>query len=523
MLHPLPEAVRRQAFERPDHPAVRTGGGALLSYGDLWRDSVRLCHALKARGVDRGHRVAIVMDNVAECAVALFGVWLADAVAVPLNAQIKPDKLEWVLRDAEVTALISERHLSPAYGPATEAIGLPTVIATGTPGDDPKEAEAYADVLKGAPTDPREGRAIPADLAVILYTSGTTGTPKGVMHTHHSLGFARDSVVEYLGLRSDDRLLCALPLSFGYGLFQLLPATAVGATVLLERNFTYPAEIFSRMRELEATTFAGVPTVFAMMLAHDEKTPLRFPTVRLVTNAAAPLPEEFIEGIGRIFPSAELVKMYGQTECIRACYLPGQMAATHPGSVGKAIPGTELLLLNESGQEVGPHETGVLHVRGANVMQGYWKDPDRTSRTLVPGPVPGERMLRTGDQFQRDEDGLLYFVSRSDDIIKSRGEKVSPTEVENAIYRLPEVEQSLVLGIPDAVLGQAVCALVTVKADCTLHPNQVKLVCRQHLEGYMVPKHVVFVEELPRNERGKLSRKLAEEVFADQLVALQAN
>lgn len=514
----LQDAVRRWADRRPDHLAITATDGT-LDYAELWTRATALAAALHDRGVRRGHRVAIFMDNVPECAIGLMGVWLSDAVAVPVNAQTKSEKLGWILEHCEAAALLSEGHLAPVFTPAVEGRGLRAVFATAGDRDPATAAESLEAALADADRKPPPTRNIPLDVAAILYTSGTTGDPKGVTHTHQSLGFARDSVAYYLELTPDDRVLCTLPMSFGYGLFQLLPATAVGATVVLERNFTYPAAVFQRMNSEAVTTFAGVPTTFALMLAHDAKKPLRFPSVRLVTNGGDALPLEFIPGIARMFPSAGLVKMYGQTECIRACYLPAALATVHPASVGVAIPGSELLLLDDEGKEVGPHETGTLHVRGPHLMLGYWNDPERTEGVLVAGPAPGEKMLCTGDHFRRDSEGFLYFVGRRDEIIKSRGEKVSPVEVENAIYRLPEVAEAIVLGIPDPVLGQAVCALVVPKHDATVLENDVKRVCKSLLETYMVPTHVLVVDALPRTARGKLSRKLVAEHFEGQILA----
>lgn len=517
----LHDVVRRWAAERPKHPAV-VATDVTLDYAELWNRAKRLAVALHMRGVGRRDRVVVFMDNVPECAIALFGVWLADAVVVPVNAQTKAQKLAWIIEHSEAVALLSETHLAPAFVPALEEHALDTVLVT--PGRKlPAIAEPLGQALNGAEGEPEAARNTPLDVAAILYTSGTTGEPKGVTHTHQSLGFARDSVVDYLEVDPDDRVLCSLPLSFGYGLFQLLPAMAVGATVVLERNFTYPAAVFQRMTDEAVTTFAGVPTTFAMMLAHDAKKPLRFPSVRLVTNAGAALPEEFISGIQRIFPSAGLVKMYGQTECIRACYLPAELASEYPGSVGVAIPGSELLVLDEEGNEVDTGESGTLHVRGPHVMRGYWKDAERTEGVLVPGPGPGELMLRTGDQFRRDERGFHYFVARQDDIIKSRGEKVSPTEVENAIYRLPSVAEAVVLGIPDPILGQAVAAVVVAKEGEDLGESDVKRACKEVLETYMVPALVLVVDALPRTARGKLSRKLVAEDFEDRLVPPNAH
>ncbi len=514
----LHQVLRSRAEHRPSREAL-VAGDRRVSYGELWSDATRLARALGERGVGRGDRVAIFMDNVPACAVALFGVWSADAVAVMVNAQTKPEKLAWILRDCGAVALLSEAHLAGVYDAAVSGTAVRVVLTSTAGGTARAGAEDLEQVIAESTAEAPPSRNIALDLAMILYTSGTTGAPKGVMHTHDSLGFTRDSVVEYLQLREDDRLLSALPLSFGYGLFQLLPALAVSGTLILERNFAYPAQIFPRMLEERATCFAGVPTMFAMMLSHDAKYPLRFPSVRVVTNAAAALPDEFGRGLARIFPNASIYRMYGQTECIRACYLPPELAAANPGSVGIAIPGTELLLLDASGRSVPPGETGTLHVRGPNVMRGYWNDPARTAAALVPGPVPGEVMLRTGDEFRRDASGLLHFVARQDDIIKSRGEKVSPTEVENAIHRLPEVAEALVLGLPDPVLGQAVIALVTLRPGTTLLEQQVKRSCSLQLEGYMVPKRVLIVETLPRTPNGKLSRRLAAEQFKDLIAS----
>ncbi len=508
----LQDVLSVRARERPDHPVI-VAGSERVSYARLWADANKLAEVLRRCGVHRGDRVAILMDNVPACVTALFGAWIADAVTVAVNAQTKSEKLNWILRDSGAVALVSEHHLARVYRPALAGTAVSFALASTVEGTRPEGSEDLEAQIAASSATDVESRNIGLDLAAILYTSGTTGDPKGVMHTHASLCFTRDSVVEYLGLRPDDRMLCALPLTFGYGLFQLLPATAVGATLVLERNFTYPAQIFTRMQRESVTTVAGVPTVFAVMLAHDAQSELRFPSVRLVTNAAAALPEEFIPGIKRIFPSAQLVKMYGQTECIRACWCPPALAESHPSSVGYAIPGTEVLLLDEHGGEVAPGEVGTLHVRGPNVMRGYWNDPVRTAQALVPAPVAGEVMLRTGDQFTRDAAGLLHFVARSDDIIKSRGEKVSPTEVENAIYRLPGVSETIVVGMPDPMLGQAVWALVTLKPGATLVENQVKRACSDRLESYMVPKRVLFVAELPRTANGKLSRLLAAELI----------
>ncbi|MGZ8915531.1 MAG: class I adenylate-forming enzyme family protein [Methylobacter sp.] len=501
----------------PDRTAL-IAGDVRMSYHEVADYSCRLAHALRARGVYRGDRVAIFMDNTWQCASSIFGVLLAGGVFVPVNVQTKRDKLAFILHDAGTRVLLTEPHLARMFGPVAEQLPMLRVLCTHESKAFPAGVENLDDALAEMPATPPPQMAITLDLAALIYTSGTTGDPKGVMHTHQSLLFVLDSINEYLGFSQDDRLFSALPLNFGYGLFQWFSAVRAGATLVLERSFTYPAQVFKRMNDEAVTSFASVPTVFAMMLAQDAKQALCFPSVRLLTNAAAALPVEFIPGIRRMFPQASLYKMYGQTECIRCAYLDPALAELKPESVGRAIPGTELLLLGEDGGTVAQGEVGNLYVRGPHVMRGYWNQPEKTAEVLVPGPLPGEFLLKSGDQFRRDADGDFYFVARSDEIIKSRGEKVSPAEVENAIYSLPAVQEVLVAGIPDPLLGEAVCAFVAAREGDKLNIQQIKRVCSERLENYMVPKHVLLLPELPRTVNGKLSRKL----IMEQCVALLA-
>jgi long-chain acyl-CoA synthetase len=491
-----------------------------MNYREVMDYACRLAHTLHAHGVRRGDRVAIFMDNTWQCASSIYGVLLADGVFVAVNAQTKRDKLVFILRDSDTRVLLSEPHLARAFDQVTEQLPELRVLCTSESKVLSMEGENLDDLLADMPTTPPPQSAISLDLAALIYTSGTTGSPKGVMHSHHSLLFALNSINEYLGFTQDDRLFSALPLNFGYGLFQWLSAVRAGATLVLERSFTYPAQVFKRMQDEDVTSFASVPTVYAMMLAQDAKQPLRFPSVRLITNAAAALPTEFIPGIRRLFPQASLYKMYGQTECIRIAYLDPTLAETKPESVGSAIPGTELLLLNESGQPVAQGEVGCLHVRGPHVMLGYWNQPEKTAEVLVPGPLPGEFLLKSGDLFRQDTEGDFYFVARSDEIIKSRGEKVSPAEIENAIYSLPAVQDVVVIGVPDHLLGESICAFVAARDGEKLSVQQIKRICSERLENYMVPKHVLFLSELPRTVNGKLSRKLIMEQCAALLAEL---
>ncbi|MDD1605632.1 MAG: acyl--CoA ligase [Methylococcaceae bacterium] len=516
----LQDTLLATASSYPDHTALVVGD-VRMSYLEVTHYACRLAHTLHTRGVRRGDRVAIFMDNTWQCAASIYGVLLAGGVFVAINAQTKRDKLAFILHDSDTRVLLSEPHLARVFGTVAEQMPSLQVLCTHEAKGLPAGVENLDEVLADMPTTPPLQSAITLDLAALIYTSGTTGDPKGVMHTHQSLLFVLDSINEYLGFTQDDRLFSALPLNFGYGLFQWFSAVRAGATLILERSFTYPAQVFKCMNDEAVTSFACVPTVFALMLAHDAKQSLHFPSVRILTNAAAALPVEFISGIHRLFPQASLYKMHGQTECIRCAYLNPALADLKPESVGRAIPGTELLLLDENRRAVAQGEVGTLYVRGPHLMRGYWKQPEKTAEVLVPSSLSGEFMLKSGDLFKQDVDGDLYFVARSDEIIKSRGEKVSPAEVENVIYRLPAVQEVVVAGIPDPLLGQAVCAFVVVREGETLSIQQVKHICSERLENYMVPKHVLLLPELPRTANGKLSRKLIMEQCSALLAELK--
>jgi acyl-CoA synthetase (AMP-forming)/AMP-acid ligase II len=236
--------------------------------------------------------------------------------------------------------------------------------------------------------------------------------------------------------------------------------------------------------------------------------PDAFPRLRYITNTAAALPPAHIMRLQELFPAARLYSMYGLTECKRCTYLPPAELARRPASVGIAIPGTEAYVVDEAGARARPGETGELVIRGAHVMKGYWENPEATDKALKPGPFPWEKVLYTGDLFRTDAEGFLYFVGRKDDIIKSRGEKVSPKEVENVLYALPGIREAAVVGVPDPVLGMAIKAVVALSPGADLTEQNIVRHCARHLEDFMVPKIVEFRDELPKTESGKISRRL---------------
>ena len=449
------------------------------------------------------------MDNTAACCTAIFGTLLAGGVFMVVNPQTKADKLGFILDDSEASFLLTESSLARVWTHALEHAPhavererrLRGVLSAGG-GEGAQDLQERIDAAEPAPAD---AGTIPVDLAALIYTSGSTGNPKGVMLTHANMVFAAGSISEYLRLSADDRILSVLPLAFDYGLYQLLMAVRLGASLHLERSFVFPAETLRRLEEEEITVFPGVPTVYATLLGM--KGERSFPAVTRLTNTAAGLPPDFHDRLLERFPNALIFRMYGLTECKRVSYLEPELLNERPTSVGKAIPGTETFVLDAAGRPVEPGETGVLYVRGPHVMAGYWRQPELSAHMLKEGPVPGERMLCTHDFFTVDEDGFLYFLGRSDDIIKTRGEKVSPLEVENALYALGGIREAAVIGVSDDVLGEAIRAYVALEDGVELTEKEIVAGCRTRLESFMVPKEVVILDELPKTTTGKIRKK----------------
>jgi amino acid adenylation domain-containing protein len=498
------------AARLPDKVAL-VAAGVRTTYSELDAKSNALAHALVERGVARGDRVVIFADNTLETVIAFFAALKANAVASIVNPLTKVDKLVYLLNDCRATALVSDAHLAQVFTPAVaKSAHLATVIVSGAADAEllsklPRGTTFEAALERGAEAPPKR-RSIDIDLAAIIYTSGSTGDPKGVMLSHRNMLTAATSISTYLENREDEIILCALPLSFDYGLYQVIMAFRVGARVILERSFAFPAKVLSLVVEEQVTGLPGVPTMFALIAGMKSLKSFDFSKVRYVTNTAAALSEKHILKLKELFPHADIFSMYGLTECKRCTYLPPKDLERKPSSVGIAIPNTELWLVDEDDKELGPGQVGQLVIRGATVMQGYWEKPEATAKKLRPGPLPGERVLYTGDYCRLDEEGYLYFVGRMDDIIKSRGEKVAPKEVEAALMNIEGVREAAVIGVPDDILGHAVKAFLVLYEGIALTERDVIRACQGLLENFMVPKMVEFLPELPKTTTGKIKK-----------------
>ena len=299
-----------------------------------------------------------------------------------------------------------------------------------------------------------------------------------------------------------------LPLSFDYGLYQAIMAARFGGALILERSFLYPWAVVNLLREERATGFPIVPTISAILLQMEEIRNEAFPDLRYITNTAAALPVSHITGLRGLFPGADIYSMYGLTECKRVSFLPPAELDRRPESVGRGMPNEQVWLVDEAGEKIEePDRIGELVVRGANVMQGYWELPEETAARLRPGKWPWEKVLYTGDLFRMDEEGFLYFVSRRDDIIKSRGEKVSPKEIEGVVYAMEGVVEAAVVGVPDEILGEAIKLFVVRREGSAIGEKDVLAHCKAHLEDFMIPSIVEFRDALPKTTTGKITTK----------------
>ena len=504
--------LENSALRYPDKTALICGNRR-LTYSEIDAMANSLASFMISEGIERGDRVAIFLDNSVEAVISIFAALKAGAIFLMVNPTTKKDKLNYILNNCRASALISH---TDKFNIASEAYkttpSLRFAFLSGKKKDIVNGRQRYIFMEDALANISSSGKpvvtspCIDIDLATIIYTSGSTGNPKGVMMTHHNMVSAANSITQYLENRKDDIILNLLPLSFDYGLYQIFLAFKTGATVIMEETFPYPYKIIETILKERVTGFPIVPTVSAILLQMEELKNHNFEHLRYISNTAAALPPIHITRLREIFPKAKIYSMYGLTECKRVTYLPPDQIDIRPTSVGKGMPNEEVYIVDEKGNKVGPNVIGELVVRGSNVMKGYWEMPEETAKRLKPGRYPGEMVLYTGDLFKMDKEGYLYFVGRKDDIIKSRGEKVSPKEIENILYEIEGVIEAAVIGVPDDILGQAIKAFVVLKNGATMTEKDVQRFCAKRLEDFMVPKHIEFKSELLKTSTGKITK-----------------
>jgi len=508
----LHEYLDRSAEKFPKKVAL-VSGGERWTYEALREGSDRLSDALIEAGVRRHDRVVVFLDNSPESVVALYGILKAGGAFVMLNGTLKAGKLAYILKDSGASALITHARKTKVVEEALSGLApsFPVYWVGGTghlSGDLLSRSSAWETAVAGTPEGYKRRhsvRGIDQDLAALIYTSGSTGEPKGVMSTHHNMVSAARSIITYIGNTQDDIIVDVLPLSFDYGLYQVLMSVMFGGTVVFE-SFLFPVNVLQTISRDRVTGFPLVPTIAAFILKLQNLEQFDLKSLRYMTNTGAALPPEHIRRLRSLLPDVRIFSMFGLTECKRVCYLPPEELDGRTASVGVPMPDCEVFVLDEEGKEVRPGEVGELVIRGSNVMRGYWNAPELTMKAYRPGKIPGETWLYSGDFFRRDEEGFLYFLGRKDDMLKTKGERVSPKEVENVLCELEGVAEAAVVGIPDEILGQAIKVYIVRKPGSTLVEKDILKYCADHMESFMLPKYVEFLDEMPKSAHGKIDK-----------------
>jgi acyl-CoA ligase (AMP-forming) (exosortase A-associated) len=521
----MPDLIHDFIFDsahRTPRAEALVHGAHRLDYAGLAAAVTDAAGALLATGLGRGERVAVYLEKRIENVAAMFGASAAGAVFVPVNPLLKAEQVAYILGDCNVRVLVTSAERLAQLGAAlARCPDLRTVFVTGAAGKLPVLDGVELLAWDGAQAAPAAGalaarHAIDADMAAILYTSGSTGKPKGVVLSHRNMVAGATSVASYLEITAEDRILSVLPLSFDYGLSQLTTAFLAGATAVL-MNYLFPRDIVKAVLEERITGLAAVPPLWIQLAAQEWP---RASTLRYLTNSGGAMPRTTVDTLREVLPSAKLFLMYGLTEAFRSTFLPPEELARRPDSMGRAIPNAQVLVVRPDGTPCAPNEPGELVHRGALVSLGYWNDPVKTAERFRPAPGHNpalpltELAVWSGDTVRMDEEGYLYFIGRSDDMIKVSGYRVSPTEVEEVVHATGLVAEAAAFGVAHPVLGQTI-VLLAVARDPALTPAALLKECQRRLPAYMVPAHIDLRDgQFPRNPNGKIDRKLLQQSYS---------
>jgi acyl-CoA ligase (AMP-forming) (exosortase A-associated) len=514
----LHELISHAAQQQAEAPAL-TYGKESLDYGQLQASVASFAAGLIGLDLQRGERVAIYLEKRFEAVTAFFGAAAAGGVFVPVNPLLKAEQVAYILRDCNVRVLVTSQERLALLDEALAAChDLRHVVITPSEAAVPHDGPlAYHPWEAMTSMPPHSGhRIIDADMAAILYTSGSTGKPKGVVLSHRNMVAGAKSVASYLENRADDTLLAALPLSFDAGFSQLTTAFHAGARVVL-LNYLLPRDVLKALQKERVTGLTALPPLYIQLSQLDWPVEITG-HLRYFANTGGRMPRDILDALRQRLPKTKPYLMYGLTEAFRSTYLPPEEVDRRPDSIGKAIPNAEILVLREDGSPCAPNEPGELVHRGALVGMGYWNDPEKTAERYkpMPGHAPGreaglvlpEIAVFSGDTVRMDEEGFLYFVSRRDEMIKTSGYRVSPTEVEEILYATKLVGECVAFGVDHPALGQAIRVIATPPAGGSLESEALLAECRKRMPAYMVPAAIeVRPGPLPRNPNGKIDRK----------------
>lgn len=498
LLHQL---LRRSAQQVPEKGAV-WDNGQWYTYGYLDARSNQVARLLMDLGIKRQDRIAILLENSIDYVVFYFGILKAGAVAVPLDTRPSMAVLEYLLCHCDARLLVTNKRfanvVNKVLGQAQGLDGVAVVWGVEAFEQGYCRIIDVSRTLQGLPQDPIDDRCIDLDLAMIVYTSGSTGQPKGVMLSHLNLLSNTRSIVQYLKITDSDRILVILPFFYIYGKSLLQTHIAVGGSVVIENRLAFPKLVLRTMQELEVTGFAGVPSTFMILLRYADLSGLHLPRLRYITQAGGHMPASVRQRVAQAFAPAGLYIMYGTTEAgPRLTYLNPWDLDRKIGSVGRPIPNVEICIVDQSDRPVGPGQVGQVVARGSNIMVGYWKDPQVTAQVLKGG------WLHTGDLGWIDQDGYLYLLGRDCDIVKVGGVRISLQQIEDALLEIPGVYQAAAVAVEDELMGNTIEAYVV--ADQDLHTDQsIRKALADRLGRSKLPSRIHLCKDLPVNTAGKV-------------------
>ena len=516
--HLLEQAATSNSFA----PAL-TYQNTTRNYAELWHDVVGFAAGLHDAGLERGDRVAIWLEKRIETIVGVFGTSAAGGVFVPINPVLRPRQVAYILADSAARILITSfERLEALKSELGDCSGLEKIVLVDRSFDAGAQTQAGRYVLRSwdtlfdhsDPSVPGSG-SIDLDIAAIFYTSGSTGKPKGVVLSHRNLIVGAESVSHYLKNNANDVILSALPLSFDAGFSQITTAMNVGAHVVL-MNYLLAGDIVKLCSKHAVTGLTCVPPLW-IQIAEQSWPATVGAQLRYFANTGGKMPRSTLDKLRHIFPRAAPYLMYGLTEAFRSTYLDPAEVDRRPDSIGKAIPNAEIVILRPDGTRCAPGEEGELVHRGALVGLGYWNDPARTAERFR--PMPGhdqpwrkpEIAVFSGDFVVSDAEGFLFFVGRKDDMIKTSGYRVSPTEIEEVAYDTGLVGDAVAIGVDDAKLGQRIVLVVSPVSGKVLDPEGLLVAMKRLLPLYMLPSAVLVRDTLPRSPNGKFDRTLIRE------------
>ncbi len=510
----LHEFIELSAARSPSQTALNYKRES-LDYQTLNKEILSFGQALLELGISSGERIAIYLPKQFETVISFFAVSYSGAVFVPINPLLKPEQVTYILKDCNVRILISSHdRLAQLQEFLNNCHDLMTVIDVNNKLDfDVKQrfkTQHFATASRTEIYNPH--LRIDSDIAAILYTSGSTGKPKGVVLSHKNIIAGAKSVAEYLNNSSVDNLLAVLPFSFDYGLSQLTTAFHVGASVTM-LDYLLPRDVIKTIEKYAITGLAGVPPLWNQLANLDWGNTSK--TLRYITNSGGAMPQATLTSLRKSLPNTETFLMYGLTEAFRSTYLPPSEIDKRPTSMGKAIPNAEVMVVRADGSPCAVGEPGELVHRGSLVSLGYWNASQKTAEHFKPVPAKENGLTLTeiavwsGDTVKMDEEGYLYFIARKDDMIKTSGYRVSPTEIEEVVYATGLVSEVAALGIPHPTLGQAIVVIATVQEETAQEEaaEQILTVCKRQLPNFMMPAHIEIIALMPKNPNGKIDRK----------------